>query len=423
MIMNAYARGGKVDFLEPGGFGESLGNDVSVLRKAIEPCRKVLWAFRDAADALHDAANSGSSATGNSGRRGGGPLVVHTREGHRPDLSDCHPNKLVRYGTSTSGLPPVIGSRRGGGEKGRVLVRGEPGHDIVSELKPLPNEPVVDKPGKGSFYGTDLEVMLRARNVTTLIVCGVTTEICVSTTVREANDRGFHCVVVRDACASYHPDFHDAEIKMIKSQGGILGSVTTSSELVKSLEPLVAASSAANGSRSRAPSLAPGAVFDSVSSLLAMWLPVNLKASRAVRVTRNSTSYYQSVCFSAPKTGWKGQPGVCQAHVTAKKKKKKAGDGGKGEVVEIISVEAVHTCKAEDATRKRQYQLAHLEAASQPLASFVPNSHKRGVETREMTEATRRELGIELKGTQARNLAKRKRMSADGGGGGGGREG
>jgi nicotinamidase-related amidase len=153
------------DFLEPGGFGELLGNDVSLLARAIEPLSGVLAAAREA-----------------------GMLIVHTREGHRPDLGDCPPAKLAR-----GRLEMGIGSE---GPKGRILVRGEHGHDIVDELAPLPGEIVLDKPGKGSFYATDLELILRNARIRSLIVTGVTTEVCVHTTVREANDRGFECLVL-----------------------------------------------------------------------------------------------------------------------------------------------------------------------------------------------------------------------------------
>ena len=192
------------DFLEPGGFGETLGNDVSLLAAAIEPCRAVLAAAR-----------------------GLGMLVIHTREGHRPDLSDA-PRAKIERGTPTLriGAP---------GPMGRILVRGEPGHDIVPALAPIAGEPVVDKPGKGAFFATDLHELLRNRHVDTLIVGGVTTEVCVHTTVREANDRGYRCVVPGDCCASYFPDFHAAGLAMIKAQGGIFGWVTDSRRLLAAL--------------------------------------------------------------------------------------------------------------------------------------------------------------------------------------------
>jgi nicotinamidase-related amidase len=192
------------DFLEPGGFGELLGNDVSLLGRTVEPVREVLAAARDA-----------------------GMLVIHTREGHRSDLSDCPPTKLAR-----GRLDLGIGSL---GPKGRVLVRGEGGHDIVDELRPDVGEVVLDKPGKGSFYATDLEHVLRNARINSLIVTGVTTEVCVHTTVREANDRGFECLVLEDCVASYFPEFHRVALEMICAQGGIFGWVTHSSELLAAL--------------------------------------------------------------------------------------------------------------------------------------------------------------------------------------------
>jgi nicotinamidase-related amidase len=198
------------DFLEPGGFGAALGNDVSRLKAAVAPCRSVLTAFR---------------------RRGA--LVIHTREGHRSDLSDAPPHKVLR------GDPALrIGAP---GPMGRILVRGEPGHDIIPELYPAGGEPVIDKPGKGAFYQTDFDLMLRNRGIDTLFVCGVTTEVCVNTTVREANDRGYRCIVLSDCCASYFPEFHDMGLKMIAAQGGIFGSVASSRALLEGLEPAAAA--------------------------------------------------------------------------------------------------------------------------------------------------------------------------------------
>ncbi|MGA2893830.1 MAG: isochorismatase family cysteine hydrolase [Xanthobacteraceae bacterium] len=192
------------DFLEPGGFGEALGNDVSRLQAAVAPLRAVLDAARNT-----------------------GMLVIHTREGHRPDLTDAPPHKVERGDPATR-----IGAL---GPMGRILVRGEPGHDIIPELYPLPSEPVIDKPGKGAFYQTDLELMLRNRGIDTLFVAGVTTEVCVNTTVREANDRGFRCIVLSDCCASYFPEFHQMGLAMIKAQGGIFGSVVGSGPLLTSL--------------------------------------------------------------------------------------------------------------------------------------------------------------------------------------------
>ena len=192
------------DFLEPGGFGETLGNDVSQLRRTIEPTAALLRACRAA-----------------------GLAVIHTREGHEADLSDCPPAKLARGRPSQK-----IGDA---GPMGRILIRGEPGHDIIPELYPAAGEPVIDKPGKGAFYQTDLELMLKNRGIETLLVCGVTTEVCVNTTVREANDRGFRCVVLSDCCASYFPEFHDMGLKMIKAQGGIFGSVSASAAAIAAL--------------------------------------------------------------------------------------------------------------------------------------------------------------------------------------------
>ena len=190
------------DFLEPGGFGDALGNDVSLLRVTIEPLRAVIAAARSA-----------------------GITIVHTREGHRPDLSDLPPAKHRR-----GNFPTKIGD---GGPMGRILVRGEDGHDIIPELAPVPGEPVIDKPGKGAFYATDLEAILRSRGIAHLIVCGVTTEVCVHTTVREANDRGFDCLVLSDCTGSYFPQFHEAALAMIKAQGGIFGWVAPSSALLE----------------------------------------------------------------------------------------------------------------------------------------------------------------------------------------------
>jgi len=195
------------DFLEPGGFGETLGNNVSLLKAAVPPLQGVLAAARKA-----------------------GMLIIHTREGHRPDLSDAPKHKVER------GEPSLrIGAP---GPMGRILVRGEPGHDIIPELTPVEGEPVIDKPGKGAFYQTDLELMLKNREIDTLLVCGVTTEVCVNTTVREANDRGFRCIVLSDCCASYFPEFHAAGLAMIKAQGGIFGWVAASPQILAALDSL-----------------------------------------------------------------------------------------------------------------------------------------------------------------------------------------
>ncbi|MEM8551551.1 MAG: isochorismatase family cysteine hydrolase [Pseudomonadota bacterium] len=192
------------DFLEPGGFGEALGNDVSLLAAAIGPCATALTAAR-----AH------------------GLLIIHTREGHRPDLADAPPSKVQRGAPSKR-----IGDE---GPMGRILVRGEPGHDIVPELAPAPAEIVLDKPGKGAFHQTDLGQILANRSIDTLFVCGVTTEVCVHTTIREGNDRGYRCVALGDACASYFPEFHRVGLDMIKAQGGILGWVSTTAALQTAL--------------------------------------------------------------------------------------------------------------------------------------------------------------------------------------------
>lgn len=192
------------DFLEPGGFGETLGNDVAQLARAVPPIAAVLAAAR----------------------RIGLP-VIHTREGHLPDLSDAPPAKVAR------GAPSLrIGDP---GPMGRILIRGEPGHDIVAELYPRADEIVIDKPGKGAFYATELSDVLQKYGIETLLVCGVTTEVCVNTTVREANDRGYRCVVIADGCASYFPEFHAAGLAMIKAQGGIFGWVAESSGVLAAM--------------------------------------------------------------------------------------------------------------------------------------------------------------------------------------------
>lgn len=192
------------DFLLPGGFGETLGNDVSLLGKAVPPCARLLAAARAR-----------------------GMLVIHTREGHRPDMSDAPKAKVER------GAPSMrIGAA---GPMGRILIRGEPGHDIIAELYPREGEPVVDKPGKGAFYATDLHSILQNAAVETLVVCGVTTEVCVHTTVREANDRGYRCVVPGDCCGSYFPEFHEVGLRMIKAQGGIFGWVSDSAKVVDAI--------------------------------------------------------------------------------------------------------------------------------------------------------------------------------------------
>ncbi|KUI26655.1 isochorismatase [Mycobacterium sp. IS-1742] len=195
------------DFLLPGGFGESLGNDVEQLLKVVPPLAALIAAARTA-----------------------GVTVIHTREGHRRDLSDCPPAKLNRGApTKRIGDP---------GRYGRILVRGEYGHDIVDELAPLPGEVVIDKPGKGAFYATELQDILTAAGITRLLVTGVTTEVCVHTTTREANDRGYECLVVSDCVGSYFPEFQRIGLEMIKAQGGIFGWVADSAAVIPAMQAL-----------------------------------------------------------------------------------------------------------------------------------------------------------------------------------------
>jgi nicotinamidase-related amidase len=193
------------DFLEPGGFGEMLGNDVSQLRRTIEPNQRLLSAWRAK-----------------------GLQVIHTREGHRCDLADLPGSKKLRgRGKTCIGDP---------GPMGRILVRGEAGHDIIPELYPIAaTEPVIDKPGKGAFWSTDLHSILQNRGVKQLVVTGVTTEVCVNTTVREANDRGYDCLVPEDCVGSYFPEFQIMGLKMIKAQGGIFGWVSHSDKIISAL--------------------------------------------------------------------------------------------------------------------------------------------------------------------------------------------
>src|ERR1700751_4942375 len=197
------------DFMEPGGFGETLGNDVSRLATAVKPI----------ADALGEAREMGM-------------LVIHTREGNLPHLSDAPPAKVER------GAPSLrIGDP---GPMGRILIRGEAGHDIIPGLYPIEGEVVIDKTGKGAFYATELSDVLKKHSIENLLVCGVTTEVCVNTTVREANDRGYRCVVLSDGCASYFPEFHEMGLKMIKAQGGIFGWVADSAAVLEVLSPEIA---------------------------------------------------------------------------------------------------------------------------------------------------------------------------------------
>jgi nicotinamidase-related amidase len=191
------------DFLELGGFGDALGNDVSQLRGIVPIVEELLKAFRQKK-----------------------LPVFHTIEGHQPDLSDCPPAKLNR-GKGNLKIGDV-------GPMGRILILGEPGNKIIPELQPLDDEIVITKPGKGAFYGTQLELLLQQKEITHLIIAGVTTEVCVQTTMREANDRGYECLLIEDATASYFPEFKQATIEMLRAQGGIIGWTTTSSCILQS---------------------------------------------------------------------------------------------------------------------------------------------------------------------------------------------
>jgi nicotinamidase-related amidase len=197
------------DFLLPGGFGESLGNDVDQLLKVVPPLADLIAAARSA-----------------------GIMVIHTREGHQPDLSDCPPAKLDRGAPSKR-----IGDE---GKYGRILIRGEYGHDIVDELAPIDGEVVIDKPGKGAFYATELQDVLTDAGITQLLITGVTTEVCVHTTTREANDRGYECLVVSDCVGSYFPEFQRVGLEMIKAQGGIFGWVADTAAVIPALHALAA---------------------------------------------------------------------------------------------------------------------------------------------------------------------------------------